>query len=71
MRPQELRDVGVAVRDGVPRSVDESSLGAFLTAFFEEQAPMIFKRSAGVNRVQDARSEAARHANRFVLKFVI
>ena len=47
--------------------VDESSLGAFLTAFFEEQAPMLQSGdSADVNRAQDART-APRHANRFYL----
>ena len=51
--------------------VDESSLGAFLTAFFEAQAPMVQSDgSAEVNRAQDART-AARHANRFLSKFVI
>ena len=45
--------------------VDESSLGALLTAFFEEQAPMVQSDdSADVNRAQDART-APRHANRF------
>ena len=45
--------------------VDESSLGAFLAAFFEEQAPIIQSDdSADVNRAQDART-APRHANRF------
>jgi hypothetical protein len=46
--------------------VDESSLGAFLTAVFEEQAPMVQSDdSADVNRAQDART-APRHANRFI-----
>jgi hypothetical protein len=46
--------------------VDESSLGAFLTAFFEEQAPIIQSDdSAEVNRAPDART-APRHANRFL-----
>ena len=46
--------------------VDESSLGAFLTAVFEEQAPMVQSDdSADVNRARDART-AARHANRFL-----
>ncbi len=45
--------------------VDESSLGAFLAALFEEQAPMVQRDdSADVNRAQDART-APRHANRF------
>ena len=51
--------------------VDESSLGAFLAAFFEEQAPMVQSDdSADVNRARDART-APRHANRFYSKFVI
>ena len=46
--------------------VDKSSLGAFLTALFEEQAPMVQSDdSADVNRAQDART-APRHANRFL-----
>ena len=48
--------------------VDESSLGAFLTALFEEQAPMVQSDdSADVNRARDAR-RASRQANRFTIK---
>ncbi len=51
-------------------AVDESSLGAFLTAFFEEQAPMVQSDdSADVNR---ARDHARRRGTRTVSsKFVI
>ena len=46
--------------------VDESSLGAFLAAFFEEQAPMVQSDdSADVNRARD-HARRRGHANRFL-----